>query len=1147
MIWIRCLSFGFLLLHQVTSHVFLDADVANGVLSRQRRANTFWEEMKKGNMERECVEERCSWEEAREIFEDDKKTNEFWAKYVDGDACLSMPCVNNGLCKDTIGSYTCYCQAGFQGFNCEIVIPELCENKNGGCEHFCTVHDRVIHCSCADRYFLGPDDKSCFSNQTYKCGSIVTQNTRSVFIYERPNSTETNNTGWNLTDLVRNANFSEQEFFVPHNSSDESLPMVKEEEIFPDRSMLTRIVNGEECPPGECPWQALLLNEDHRGFCGGTILTEYIILTAAHCMNQSRYIFVILGEFDTEAVSGNEVVHDVEVILTHRWYKQDTYHNDIALIKLTKPIKFTRFILPACIPERDFAENVLMQQPDGMVSGFGRVGEGRQPSTILQRLTMPYVDRATCIESSQFRISSHMFCAGYDTEEKDACQGDSGGPHVTRYHNTYFITGIVSWGEGCARKGKYGVYTQVSKFIRWIREGIKTLESKQRHGRRPKRADTPFNKVDAPFTWLYLVMAVGVMSPHSRVSVLGLFLLACFLQVFTRQVFRLVPEAHSVFLRSKRANSFLVEEIFQGNLERECYEERCNYEEAREYFEDDDKTIAFWTLYYDGGNCNPNPCLHGGNCTNKAGGFQCLCAPPHYGLTCELGRPALPVTPSTAPQASVPDEHECPTEGPTACHQFCTTFTYMFICSCLPGFKLQPDGRSCVPKVELPCGQASNKLSTTTPTCSHGSCPWQVSVMDSRGAELCGGVVLGQRSVLTAAHCLFQDSGSDPQPSNFYVAAGNEVSKVLVRIQALYLHNRFSRDHHDNDLAVLQLDRPLTFGPALFHLCLPTKDFSENILMHSGRAGLTAGHPNGQSQELVYITLDECRNQLNVTHPLSNKMFCMRSQNGPVRNQDRLSPSRPVGNRDRPSPSRPVGNRERPSPSRPVGNRERPSHSGPGGNRDRPSHSRPGGNRGRPSQSGPVGNRDRPSQSGPVGNQDQLTPSGLVMNKPRTPGGSNRPLGFQNQTTDKQNRPVGNQDNTQLTPNGPVGTQNEVQGGPFGPLEKQNHNLGKPTGSLETQNGGHWNANVSMRTPNRPHGLMDTSRSKVSSGQSSNLLPGSPVATEEKGTAFLTGLLISSSTDGSREDGLVFAKVSRYLDWIRLRLEVTEGHMTSPN
>nr|XP_040029902.1 coagulation factor IX-like [Gasterosteus aculeatus aculeatus] len=89
-------------------------------------------------------------------------------------------------------------------------------------------------------------------------------------------------------------------------------------------------------------------------------------------------------------------------------------------------------------------------------------------------------------------------------------------------------------------------------------------------------------------------MAVGIMST----SLPSLYLLACFLQVLIQgQVFR-APQDHQVFLRSRRANMYLVEEILQGNLERECHEERCSFEEAREYFENTEKTIAFWTVYY---------------------------------------------------------------------------------------------------------------------------------------------------------------------------------------------------------------------------------------------------------------------------------------------------------------------------------------------------------------------------------------------------------------------------------------------------------------------------------------------------------------------------------------------------------------------
>lgn len=136
-----------------------------------------------------------------------------------------------------------------------------------------------------------------------------------------------------------------------------------------------------------------------------------------------------------------------------------------------------------------------MQQPEGIVSGFGRLGEGRQTSSILQRLAMPYVDRLTCMESTQLRISTRMFCAGYHSAPKDACQGDSGGPHVTRYSGTYFVTGIVSWGEGCARKGKYGVYTQVSKYINWIHSGMEQLRATEKSGKRAKRHHGPIKRL----------------------------------------------------------------------------------------------------------------------------------------------------------------------------------------------------------------------------------------------------------------------------------------------------------------------------------------------------------------------------------------------------------------------------------------------------------------------------------------------------------------------------------------------------------------------------------------------------------------------------------------------------------------------------
>ncbi|CAL8288397.1 unnamed protein product [Lota lota] len=831
--------------------VFASRRDASAVLKRSRRANTFLEEVKRGDLERECLEERCSYEEAREIYQLPEPLNEFWNVYIDGDACISTPCVNNGVCKDSIGGYSCFCQANFQGFNCEIAIPGLCENNNGGCDHFCHVVNGDVHCSCTDGYFLSADQKSCNSNETYRCGAVFKKNTRSVFIYEpsggQNSSAAENASQW--SDGLQTPEFLDPVSLFPWQPEDYPADGVREKPVLAEHRGSTRIVGGDSCPPGECPWQALLLNEEHRGFCGGTILNHFLILTAAHCMNQSRYIYVILGEFDTKVKEGQESVHNVETVLIHKRYTPGTFHNDIALIKLKTPISFSQFIIPACLPQREFAEKVLMRQPQGVVSGLGRLGEVKQQATVLQRLYMPFVDRATCMESSQFRITNHMFCAGYGDGKRDACYGDSGGPHVTPYRDTFFLTGVVSWGEGCARQGKYGVYTQVSKYIRWIREGMKLLMPRQQgpQAGRGRRDAGPLHQPWAP--------ASTIDTVWSRDGVV-----------------RRAALARSVFVRPRRANSFFIEELLQGDLERECYEEHCSYEEAREYFEDTPKAISFWTLYYDGDQCQPNPCLHGGNCTDRVGGFLCTCRDSYYGPTCEQGTEKRPAGPDTSPQVTTA-EVGCSVDGPGSCHQFCRVWNIELICSCTEGFTLHTDQRTCLPDAEYPCGRwlpsKENQTALAPPPCSDGRCPWQVSLVDREGEELCQGVVLGGVAILTSAGCY------TGRATSLHHITSSGVQKVS--ILGAFVHHGFQHGLHDNDLAVLHLATPLVFGPSLFPLCLPTKDFSENVLMHAGSPGLTW---LGLGSEVVtYMTLDDCRRLLNTSQPMSNKMFCMAGQN----------------------------------------------------------------------------------------------------------------------------------------------------------------------------------------------------------------------------------------------------------------------------
>ncbi|XP_059936057.1 coagulation factor X isoform X2 [Mesoplodon densirostris] len=443
--------------------VFLPRDQAHRVLQRVRRANSFLEELKKGNLERECLEEACSYEEAREVFEDTEKTNEFWNIYKDGDQCESHPCLNQGKCKDGLGEYTCTCLEGFEGKNCELPTRELCSLDNGGCDQFCREERSAVLCSCASGYDLGDDGKSCVSAEPFPCGKLTRGRSRRSAAHGSGEAPEAG-----VPEQYDHGDLGPTESSLHLLGLNGTEPSPKE-----DDSHLVRIVGGRDCEDGECPWQALLVNEENEGFCGGTILSEFCVLTAAHCLLQAKRFTVRVGDRNTETEEGNEMAHEVEVTVKHSRFVKETYDFDIAVLRLKTPIKFRRNVAPACLPEKDWAEATLLTQKTGVVSGFGRTHERGRLSSTLKILEVPYVDRNTCKLSSSFTITANMFCAGYDAQPEDACQGDSGGPHVTRFRDTYFITGIVSWGEGCARKGKYGVYTKVTNFLKWIDKSMK--------------------------------------------------------------------------------------------------------------------------------------------------------------------------------------------------------------------------------------------------------------------------------------------------------------------------------------------------------------------------------------------------------------------------------------------------------------------------------------------------------------------------------------------------------------------------------------------------------------------------------------------------------------------------------------------------
>ncbi|NXW55142.1 FA10 factor, partial [Eurystomus gularis] len=402
--------------------VFMRKDKAHEVLKVHKRGNYFLEEIRPGNLERECNEEKCSFEEAKEIFRSQEKTMEFWFNYKGLNPCSTNPCNNGGVCKVRHYNYFCICPPKFGGVNCEKVnacVPVAekreCWYENGGCWQYCRDSSAFhVVCSCAQGYTLQEDGRRCVPADTPQ------------FIQKNLSST------------------------LEHSDS--------------------RITGGTLCHRGHCPWQVLIRNSKDIGFCGGSLLSSRWVVTAAHCLDLVRPHHVTVGDFDKYQREFKEQKIDVERSWTHPHYDSNDYNSDIALLYLSSDVVFNEYVTPICLPSPTLAALLSEEGRIGMVSGWGATHNRGSTLRFLMKVQLPIVNMETCQRSTDRLVTDNMFCAGYSTEVADACKGDSGGPFTVSYHNTWFLLGIVSWGEGCAERGKYGVYTRVSNYLPWIKE-----------------------------------------------------------------------------------------------------------------------------------------------------------------------------------------------------------------------------------------------------------------------------------------------------------------------------------------------------------------------------------------------------------------------------------------------------------------------------------------------------------------------------------------------------------------------------------------------------------------------------------------------------------------------------------------------------
>jgi hypothetical protein len=245
-----------------------------------------------------------------------------------------------------------------------------------------------------------------------------------------------------------------------------------------------KIVNGSNASHGAYPWTVGMYLQ-HRGklmfFCGGSLITNKYVLTAGHCLQSpggrrtpKRKIRLILGGHDRRIDSPHQETRSVRQIFVHKEIHLKTdFDNDIALILMDRPVKFTDYIRPVCLPEYDRSYD----HEDTTIVGWGKLSNDFDGPTadILQEARVPIIQQKKCREETRYsdhEITNNMLCAGYDTGLRDACKGDSGGAMVwtPEEQNFYTQIGIVSWGEGCAQEGYPGIYTRVGKYLDWIIE-----------------------------------------------------------------------------------------------------------------------------------------------------------------------------------------------------------------------------------------------------------------------------------------------------------------------------------------------------------------------------------------------------------------------------------------------------------------------------------------------------------------------------------------------------------------------------------------------------------------------------------------------------------------------------------------------------
>ncbi|XP_076042129.1 brachyurin-like [Oratosquilla oratoria] len=228
-----------------------------------------------------------------------------------------------------------------------------------------------------------------------------------------------------------------------------------------------RIVGGSQATPHAYPWQVALFI-DSSFFCGGALISDEWVLTAAHCTDGGSSVHVTLGAHNLQKYEPSQVTLTSYDFFEHENWVSFLLKNDIALVKLPQKVTFNEYIQPVCLPSKSDMSDT-MEGETVTATGWGKNSDSAWGTTnILRKVDVPVISNSECAETFGTIITDKLLCTS-GAEGMGTCEGDSGGPLIHKKDNRVETRGVVSFGSsaGC-EEGYPDAFTRVTEYLDWI-------------------------------------------------------------------------------------------------------------------------------------------------------------------------------------------------------------------------------------------------------------------------------------------------------------------------------------------------------------------------------------------------------------------------------------------------------------------------------------------------------------------------------------------------------------------------------------------------------------------------------------------------------------------------------------------------------